>query len=154
MISVALSGCGFRLAASDPLPNTLHQAQLVGTGDVAAVVFRRLQAEYAGLRLVEQKNTLAANAPVIQIENERFGRRNLGLNANGTASGYEMSLSVKVTVQRANRASTGRTLVLHRSLLIDAENPMSTQALIKEAEADLLQEMVLRVRRLIALQDG
>jgi len=147
-----MSGCGFRLAGSDPLPGILARPYLSVKNpytDFAREFEHQLQAAGALVQEVRAKSTAT-----IGVTRDTIEQRTLSVSARNIPTEYELTYTVTFGVQGPDRELLApQTISLSRDYSFD-ENAL----LAKDHEADILRRQMahdlvaIAMRRLTSLK--
>jgi LPS-assembly lipoprotein len=140
----AQTGCGFRLAGSEPLPAVMARPFLQvqdSYTDFARAFERRLQDSGAQLQPVGQ----GASA-IVEVTRDEVQRRVLSVSARNIPTEYELTYTVIVAVRTLDKElMPPQTLSLTRDYSFDENN-----LLAKEHEEDVLRVQMARELAAIA----
>jgi LPS-assembly lipoprotein len=153
IVTVAgMSGCGFRLAGSDPLPGILARPYLSVKNpytDFAREFEHQLQGAGALVQEVRAKSTAT-----IGVTRDTIEQRTLSVSARNIPTEYELTYTVTFGVQGPDRELLApQTISLSRDYSFD-ENAL----LAKDHESDILRRQMARdlvaiaMRRLTSLK--
>ncbi len=147
-----MSGCGFRLAGSDPLPGILARPYLSVKNpytDFAREFEHQLQGAGALVQEVRAKSTAT-----IGVTRDTIEQRTLSVSARNIPTEYELTYTVTFGVQGPDRELLApQTISLSRDYSFD-ENAL----LAKDHESDILRRQMARdlvaiaMRRLTSLK--
>jgi len=149
---LALGGCGFRLAGSDPLPGVMARPYLTLKDpytDFSREFEHQLKASGAMLQVSKE----AATATV-DVTKDLVEQRTLAVSAKNIPTEYELTYTVTFSVHGAGKELLApQTISLSKDFSFD-ENLQ----LAKEHEADILRQQMARdlvaitMRRLTSLK--
>jgi LPS-assembly lipoprotein len=149
---LALSGCGFRLAGSDPLPAMMARPYLSLKDpytDFSREFEHQLKASGATLQIARE----AATATV-DVSKDLVEQRTLAVSAKNIPTEYELTYTVTFSVHSSGKeVLTPQTISLSKDFSFD-----ETLQLAKEHEADILRQQMARdlvaiaMRRLTSLK--
>ncbi len=138
VLSLALGGCGFRLAGSEHLPAVLAKPYLSVKDpytDFAREFERELKSSGALLQLGRQDATAT-----IEVTKDQIEQRTLAVSARNIPTDYELRYTVTFEVKGADADILApQTLTLSRDYSFE-ENEL----LAKEHEADILRASMAR----------
>lgn len=149
---VALSGCGFRLAGSDPLPAVMARPYLSLKDpytDFSREFEHQLKASGATLQIAREGATAT-----VDITKDLVEQRTLAVSAKNIPTEYELTYTVTFSVHGAGKELLApQTISLSKDFSFD-----ETLQLAKEHEADILRQQMARdlvaitMRRLTSLK--
>jgi LPS-assembly lipoprotein len=138
VLSLALGGCGFRLAGSEHLPAVLAKPYLSVKDpytDFAREFERELKSSGALVQLGRQDATAT-----IEVTKDQIEQRTLAVSARNIPTDYELRYTVTFAVKGADADILApQTLTLSRDYSFE-ENEL----LAKEHEADILRASMAR----------
>jgi len=138
LLSVALGGCGFRLAGSEHLPAVLAKPYLSVKDpytDFSREFERELKSSGALLQLGRQDATAT-----IEVTKDQIEQRTLAVSARNIPTDYELRYTVTFDVKGADAdILPPQTITLSRDYSFE-ENEL----LAKEHEADILRASMAR----------
>ena len=143
---LALSGCGFRLAGSDPLPGILARPYLSVKDpytDFAREFEHQLTTAGALLQDVRTKSTAT-----IEITKDLVEQRTLSVSARNIPTEYELTYTVTFAVQGPDRELLKPQTINMSKDYSFVENEL----LAKEHEADILRMQMARDLVVIAMR--
>jgi len=150
--AVALSGCGFRLAGSEPLPGVLARPYL-SLKDPYTDFSREFehQLKSAGATVQEVR---ANSTAYIDVSKDLVEQRTLSVSATNIPTEYELTYTVTFAVQ-----GTDKQLLAPQTISLSQDYSFQENALLaKEHEADILRQQMARdlvaiaMRRLTSLK--
>jgi LPS-assembly lipoprotein len=150
--AVALSGCGFRLAGSEPLPGVLARPYL-SLKDPYTDFSREFehQLKSAGATIQEVR---ANSTAYIDVSKDLVEQRTLSVSATNIPTEYELTYTVTFAVQ-----GTDKQLLAPQTISLSQDYSFQENALLaKEHEADILRQQMARdlvaiaMRRLTSLK--
>ena len=151
-MSLALGGCGFRLAGSDPLPGILARPYLSAKDpytDFAREFEHQLQSAGAVVQDVRAKSTAT-----IEVTKDLLVQRTLSVSARNIPTEYELTYTVTFAVRGPDKQLLApQTINLSRDYSFDED-----ELLAKENESDILRRQMARdlvaiaMRRLTSLK--
>ena len=150
--AVALSGCGFRLAGSEPLPGVLARPYL-SLKDPYTDFSREFehQLKSAGATVQEVR---ANSTAYIDVSKDLVEQRTLSVSATNIPTEYELTYTVTFAVQ-----GTDKQLLAPQTISLSKDYSFEENALLaKEHEADILRQQMARdlvaiaMRRLTSLK--
>jgi LPS-assembly lipoprotein len=150
--AVALSGCGFRLAGSEPLPGVLARPYL-SLKDPYTDFSREFehQLKSAGATIQEVR---ANSTAYIDVSKDLVEQRTLSVSATNIPTEYELTYTVTFAVQ-----GTDKQLLAPQTISLSQDYSFQENALLaKEHEADILRRQMARdlvaiaMRRLTSLK--
>jgi len=150
--AVALSGCGFRLAGSEPLPGVLARPYL-SLKDPYTDFSREFehQLKSAGATIQEVR---ANSTAYIDVSKDVVEQRTLSVSATNIPTEYELTYTVTFAVQ-----GTDKQLLAPQTISLSQDYSFQENALLaKEHEADILRQQMARdlvaiaMRRLTSLK--
>jgi LPS-assembly lipoprotein len=149
---LAVSGCGFRLAGSDPLPGVLARPYLSLKDpytDFSREFEHQLKSAGATLQPVRANSTAT-----IDVTRDSVEQRTLSVTAQNIPTEYEITYTVTFTVRGPDKELLApQTISLSKDFSFE-ENVL----LAKEHEADILRQQMARdlvaiaMRRLTSLK--
>jgi len=136
--ALALTGCGFRLAGSDPLPGVLARPYLSLKDpytDFSREFEHRLKSAGAAPQI------LRANATAtIDVTKDLVERRTLAVSAQNIPTEYELTYTVTFAVQ-----GTDKELLAPQTISLSKDYSFEENVLLaKEHEADILRQQMAR----------
>lgn len=134
-LSLALSGCGFKLSGGFQLPPELHRL-VVESPDEHSQLTQLLKSRLKRYQ-VEITNGYATNLPVLTLGKDKLERGTLSLFSTGQVAEYELIYSVDYQLQRPSGEPQSFKIEIRRDYLDD---PHTAQAKSREM-AQLLKEM-------------
>ena len=138
VLSLALGGCGFRLAGSEHLPAVLAKPYLSVKDpytDFSREFERELKSSGALLQLGRQDATAT-----IEVTKDQIEQRTLAVSARNIPTDYELRYTVTFKVEgHDDEILAPQTITLSRDYSFE-ENEL----LAKEHEADMLREQMAR----------
>ena len=138
VLSVALGGCGFRLAGSERLPPVLAKPYL-SVKDPYTDFSREFERELKGSGALLQDGRQDATA-TIEVTKDFIEQRTLAVSARNIPTDYELRYTVTFDVKGPdNEILPPQTLTLSRDYSFE-ENEL----LAKEHEADILRAQMAR----------
>jgi LPS-assembly lipoprotein len=136
LLALSLSGCGFQLRGTSPLPAVMERTYL--QADTHNPLYFELEnaIRAAGGQVVEQASEASAT---LSIHRADFSRRDRGLDTLGRVNEYEHRLMLVFSL----RDSQGRELAEHESLQLIREQRFNPNDVLAsgEEQAILQQEM-------------
>jgi LPS-assembly lipoprotein len=148
----ALTGCGFRLAGSDPLPAVMARPYLSLKDpytDFSREFEHQLKTSGAALQLKRDGATATVDVTKDQVQ-----QRTLAVSAKNIPTEYELTYTVTFSVQGSGKELLApQTISLSKDFSFD-----ETLQLAKEHEADILRQQMARdlvsiaMRRLTSLK--
>jgi LPS-assembly lipoprotein len=148
----ALSGCGFRLAGSDPLPGILARPYLL-VKDPYTDFAREFQHQLKSAGALVQDVRAKATA-TIEITQDVVEQRTLSVSARNIPTEYELTYTVTFAVQ-----GTGDQLLKPQTINMSKDYSfVENELLAKEHESDILRGQMARdlvaiaMRRLTSLK--
>jgi LPS-assembly lipoprotein len=150
--AVVLSGCGFRLAGSEPLPGVLARPYL-SLKDPYTDFSREFehQLKSAGATIQEVR---ANSTAYIDVSKDLVEQRTLSVSATNIPTEYELTYTVTFAVQ-----GTDKQLLAPQTISLSQDYSFQENALLaKEHEADILRQQMARdlvaiaMRRLTSLK--
>ena len=150
--AAALSGCGFRLAGSEPLPGVLARPYL-SLKDPYTDFSREFehQLKSAGATIQEVR---ANSTAYIDVSKDLVEQRTLSVSATNIPTEYELTYTVTFAVQ-----GTDKPLLAPQTISLSQDYSFQENALLaKEHEADILRQQMARdlvaiaMRRLTSLK--
>jgi LPS-assembly lipoprotein len=144
--AVAVSGCGFRLAGSDPLPAALARPYLSVKDpytDFAREFEHQLKNSGAELQEIRAKSTAT-----IEVTKDLVEQRTLSVSARNIPTEYELTYTVAFAVQGPDRELLkAQTVTLAKDFSF-----VENELLAKEHEADVLRRQMARDLVAIAMR--
>ena len=142
---MALGGCGFRLAGSQPLPQVLLRPY-VSLQDPYTDFSREFERQLTGAGASLQPVSGGASA-VIQISKDSVEQRILSVSARNIPTEYLLVYTVTFAV-----AADGKELLSPQTVSLSQDYTFSEQAVLaKEHEADVLRLQMARNLAAIAM---
>jgi len=144
--AVALSGCGFRLAGSEPLPGVLARPYL-SLKDPYTDFSREFehQLKSAGATIQEVR---ANSTAYIDVSKDLVEQRTLSVSATNIPTEYELTYTVTFAVQ-----GTDKQLLAPQTISLSQDYSFQENALLaKEHEADILRQQMARDLVAIAMR--
>jgi LPS-assembly lipoprotein len=148
----ALSGCGFRLAGSDPLPAVMARPYLSLKDpytDFSREFEHQLKASGATLQIAREGATAT-----VDVTKDLVEQRTLAVSAKNIPTEYELTYTVTFSVHATEKELLApQTISLSKDFSFD-----ETLQLAKEHEADILRQQMARdlvsiaMRRLTSLK--
>jgi LPS-assembly lipoprotein len=136
--AVALAGCGFRLAGSDPLPPVMARPYVSLKDpytDFSREFEHQLKSAGAKVQLVREGATAT-----IDISKDSFQQITLAVSATNIPTEYQITYTVTFSVQSGDKVLLApQTISLSQDYSYDV-----TLQLAKEHEADILREQMAR----------
>jgi LPS-assembly lipoprotein len=152
VIAAALSGCGFRLAGSQPLPAVLARPY-VSLKDPYTDFSREFERQLKAAGVAQQQDSAGASA-TIDISKDAVEQRILSVSARNIPTEYLLVYTVTFAVNAA-----GQELLKPQTVSLSQDYTFSEQAVLaKEHEADILRQQMARnlvaivMRRLSSLK--
>ena len=152
---LALAGCGFRLAGSEPLPAIMAKPYLVLKDpytDFSREFEHQLKGAGAQLQPVREGSTAT-----VEITRDQVQQRTLAVSASNIPTEYELTYTVTFVVQGLPGA--GKPLLEPQTISLSKDYSFNEYAqLAKEHEADILKQqmardlVVITMRRLTSLK--
>jgi LPS-assembly lipoprotein len=150
--ALALTGCGFRLAGSDPLPGVLARPYL-SLKDPYTDFSREFEHQLKNSGAAPQ--ALRANATAtIDVTKDTVVQRTLSVSALNIPTEYELTYTVTFAVQ-----GTDKQLLAPQTISLSKDYSFEENVLLaKEHEADILRQQMARdlvaitMRRLTSLK--
>ncbi len=141
---VAMTGCGFRLAGSEPLPAVMAKPYLE-LKDSYTDFARAFERHLTDSGAVLQTSADSASA-TIEVTHDAVEQRVLSVSARNIPTEYELTYTVTITVRSAEKELLApQVLSLSRDYSFD-ENAL----LAKEHEEDVLRVQMARELAIIA----
>ena len=144
VILVAMTGCGFRLAGSEPLPAVMAKPRLElrdSYTDFARAFERHLTD--SGAVLQASGDTASAT---IEVTRDAVEQRVLSVSARNIPTEYELTYTVTIAV-----SSAGKELLAPQVLSLSRDYSFDENALLaKEHEEDVLRVQMARELAIIA----
>ena len=147
-----ISGCGFRLAGSDPLPEVMARPYLSLKDpytDFSREFEHQLKSSGAALQLTREGATAT-----VDVTKDLVEQRTLAVSAKNIPTEYELTYTVTFSVRSpAKELLAPQTISLSKDFSFD-----ETLQLAKEHEADILRQQMARdlvsiaMRRLTSLK--
>jgi LPS-assembly lipoprotein len=151
-VLAALTGCGFRLAGSDPLPGVLARPYLSLKDpytDFSREFEHQLKSAGATLQILRENSTAT-----IEVTKDLVEQRTLSVSATNIPTEYELTYTVTFVVHGVDKELLApQTVSLSKDYSFE-ENVL----LAKEHEADILRQQMARdlvsiaMRRLTSLK--
>lgn len=145
-----LTGCGFHLRGSEPLPEVMARTYL----DVPFASPLRYELESqllgAGGEVVEQRGSATA---ILKVQSASIRSRTLSLDTTGSAREYGLTLNVKYRLLSADGAAQSELLSgrVERDLRFDPDNILAQRTEREQLEREMYrlaaQQMLRRLRR-------
>jgi LPS-assembly lipoprotein len=150
--ALALTGCGFRLAGSDPLPGVLARPYL-SLKDPYTDFSREFEHQLKNAGAATQ--AVRANATAtINVTKDLVVQRTLSVSAQNIPTEYELTYTVTFAVQ-----GTDKELLAPQTISLSKDYSFEENVLLaKEHEADILRQQMARdlvaitMRRLTSLK--
>jgi LPS-assembly lipoprotein len=149
---LALSGCGFRLAGSDPLPAMMARPYLALKNpytDFSREFEHQLKSSGATPQAFREGSTAS-----IEVTKDLVEQRTLAVSAKNIPTEYELTYTVTFSVRAGDKELLApQTISLSKDFSFD-----ETLQLAKEHEADILRQQMARdlvsiaMRRLTSLK--
>lgn len=151
-LSLALSGCGFKLKGGSPLPfNTLYTNISLNSA-FGAQLQRMLEANSPGLRFVAERDE--AQATLIQLQNSRR-TRDVALDPQGNVEEYQLNLAFRFELLDAQgkRILAPTTLTVTRYLPNDPDSVQAKESERASLYAAMEQDVIERLSRRLTAPD-
>jgi LPS-assembly lipoprotein len=152
VIALALYGCGFRLAGSDPLPGVMARPYLSVKDpytDFAREFEHQLKSAGADVQDIRAKSTAT-----IEVTRDSIEQRTLSVSARNIPTEYELTYTVTFAVRGPDAE-----LLKPQTINVSKDYSFVEQELLaKEHEADILRRQMARdlvaivMRRLTSLK--
>ena len=145
LLTGAVSGCGFRLAGSEPLPAVLARPYLSIKDpytDFARELEHRLRISGAALQDVREKASAT-----IEVTHDQVDERTLSVSARNIPTEYELTYTVTFAV----RWPDGELLKPQTINISKDYSFVEQELLAKEQEADILRRQMARDLAAIAM---
>jgi LPS-assembly lipoprotein len=150
--AVALSGCGFRLAGSEPLPGVLARPYL-SLKDPYTDFSREFEHQLKGAGASVQ-SVRANSTAYIDVSKDLVEQRTLSVSATNIPTEYELTYTVTFAVQGIDKQ-----LLAPQTISLSKDYSFQENVLLaKEHEADILRQQMARdlvaiaMRRLTSLK--
>jgi LPS-assembly lipoprotein len=142
---LALSGCGFRLAGSEPLPPSMAHPY-VSLKDPYTDFSREFEHQLTSAGATLQPARDGATAP-IDVTRDQVAQRTLSVSAANIPTEYELTYTVTFSVQRADKeVLPSQTISLSKDYSFNQDVQLA-----KEHEADILRQQMARDLAAIAM---
>ncbi|HLS20975.1 MAG TPA: LPS assembly lipoprotein LptE [Paenalcaligenes sp.] len=151
-LSLALSGCGFKLKGGSPLPfNTLYTNISLNSA-FGAQLQRMLEANSPGLRFVAERDE--AQATLIQLQNSRR-TRDVALDPQGNVEEYQLNLVFRFELLDAQgkKILAPTTLTVTRYLPNDPDSVQAKESERASLYAAMEQDVIERLSRRLTAPD-
>jgi len=151
-LSLALSGCGFKLKGGSPLPfNTLYTNISLNSA-FGAQLQRMLEADSPGLRFVAERDE--AQATLIQLQNSRR-TRDVALDPQGNVEEYQLNLVFRFELLDAQgkKILAPTTLTVTRFLPNDPDSVQAKESERASLYAAMEQDVIERLSRRLTAPD-
>lgn len=151
-LSLVLSGCGFKLQGSSPLPfNTLYTNISLNSA-FGAQLQRMLEANSPGLRFVAERDE--AQATLIQLQNSRR-TRDVALDPQGNVEEYQLNLVFRFELLDAQgkKILAPTTLTVTRYLPNDPDSVQAKESERASLYAAMEQDVIERLSRRLTAPD-
>lgn len=152
ILGIVLSGCGFRLKGTTPLPFATLYTNISDNTAFGAQLRRSIVASSPATRIVPAAQD--AEARLQQLANRRI-RRELSIDASGHVEEYELILEFvfQLTDQRGHLILPPTTLRARRDVPYDPHAVQATRAEVDMIFEDMQQSMIARVLRRLSAPD-
>lgn len=145
-LALALGGCGFRLAGSQPLPAVLARPH-VSLKDPYTDFSREFERQLKSAGAALQDGSEGATA-TIEVSKDLVEQRILSVSARNIPTEYLLVYTVTIAVSAA-----GKELLAPQTISLTQDYTFSEQAVLaKEHEADILREQMARNLVAIAMR--
>lgn len=141
---ITLVGCGFKLRGWD-LPSSVESVYVDAQPRIALVVPLRRALRQAGVR-VEPRPVGAAM--IVDLLEERRGRRTVAVTGSARAAEYEVSISIRFAIRAGARVlREPQRLEASRVFAVDRDNIAGTAGEQSLIEAELVNDLVQQIMR-------
>ena len=141
---VALAGCGFQLRGWD-LKSSVESIHVAARPGVALATPLRRALRGAGVRVEPGP---AGAAMIVDLLEQRRGRRTVAVTGSARAAEYEVSISVRFAIRAGARAlREPQWLEAARVFAVDRDNIAGTAGEQSLIEAELVNDLVQQIIR-------
>lgn len=149
--ALLLSGCGFALRGSIPMPAALQTLQVESPNPNSEIV--REVSRMLRNNAVTLTDAPSATTYRLGIGTEEVTERMLSVNANARAGEYELTISVAAQLRRGTQTIGPETFTVARAYLADPEAAVAKSEEAELIRAEMRRELAQQIlRRLQSLE--
>ena len=127
--SLVLSGCGFKLRGSQPIPESLRVMHLDSVDRYSELA--GLLKEQLALNSIRLQPALDNQTALLKLDRDKLDRRTLSLFANGQVAEYELIYTVRYSVQPPGQDPQHFEFEIYRDYQDDPESALAKSKELK-----------------------
>lgn len=150
-LCVLITGCGFQLKGTGSMASNSLAEEAIAVAsaeprsELTAALIQRLRLE--GAELVERD----ANSLTLRLGSERFQQRNLSLTAQARSAEVELTMSVGISLARADQVLVSETEAsVVRQFLNDPENVVGKTEELRLLREEMRRDLAAQITRRVA----